>query len=316
MKSLIQTISQLIVENSEQKAFNSKEIALFKFLNKNKGSLQTKADYKKFITRFLNILGMPREDALYYYYLYSSNYMPDGNYEDLKKGQERRPGEGGKPTKTSNIKMSDFARNTLPFRGSNVEGFWERDPKGEPQYVITSYNWYPIYIFKDNKWFKVSDSYSSSTGKQIGQTRIHNYSAILTPKEISALRKGQELSVINMEKQENLVAGLKKLLMGRQYQFATIYLPPSQNNPNGKYRIKFTLNFVDKIGDDTVIDIDIIEITLMDYLGQVISRYTPEEITDEFKTNITKGLGYWLNEKLDSSLLGVSNLVIKPDFKV
>jgi hypothetical protein len=36
----------------------------------------------------------------------------------------------------------------------------------------------------------------------------------------------------------------------------------------------------------------------------------------EFKTNITKGLGYWLNGKLDSSLLGVSNLVIKPDFKV
>jgi hypothetical protein len=316
MKSLIQTISQLIVENSVQRAFNSKEIALFKILNKNKGSLQTKADYKKLISRFLNLLGMPQEDALYYYYLYSSNYMPEGNYEDLEKGQERRPGEGEKQTRTSNIKMSDFARNTIPFRGSNVEGFWERDPKGEPQYVITSYNWYPIYIFKDNKWFKVSDSYSPSTGKQIGQTRIRNYSAILTPKEISALRKGQELSVINMEKQENLAAGLKKLLMGRQYQFATIYLAASQNNPRGNYRIKFTLNFVDKIGDDTVIDIDIIEIALMDYRGQVITRYTPEEITDEFKTNITNGLGYWLNEKLDSSLRGVSNLVIKPDFKV
>jgi hypothetical protein len=56
MKSLIQTISQLIVENSEQKAFNSKEIALFKFLNKNKGSLQTKADYKKFITIYIQFL--------------------------------------------------------------------------------------------------------------------------------------------------------------------------------------------------------------------------------------------------------------------
>lgn len=97
---------------------------------------------------------------------------------------------------------------------------------GEPQYVITSYNWYPIYIFKEGKWYIVSESYSSSTGKQIGQTRIYKNTTYMTAKEMAELRRGKDVSEIFKGKQENLTSELKKLLMGRQYQFATVYIAP------------------------------------------------------------------------------------------
>jgi hypothetical protein len=104
--------------------------------------------------------------------------------------------------------------------------------------------------------------------------------------------------------------------MGRQYQFATIYLPESQNVPRGEYRIKFTLNFIDKIGNDTIIDVDIIEIALMDYQGHVITRYSSNMLTDDIKESIKNSFVGWLDRKLDLSLRGVANLKIDTEFKI
>jgi hypothetical protein len=308
-----------LYENTKERAFSSWEISLFKSLNRNKEKLGTKKDYQSFISRYLEASGMDPREALYYYYVYSSNYRPDGQYDEIKKGEQKIPAFDNKAKRTSNIKMGEFAQNKIPFKGNNVEGFWEKDLYGEPQYVITSYNWYPIYIFKEGKWYMVSESYSSSTGKQMGQTRIYKNNTYMTAKEMAELRKGKDVSEIFKGKQENLTLELKKLLMGRQYQFATVYIDsPAQveNLPRGDYRIKFSLNFIDKIGDDTVIDIDILEVALKNYQGQIVNRYSSNMLNDDIKQSIEKSLISWLEEKLDRSIRGVGNFKIDTEFKI
>jgi hypothetical protein len=308
-----------LYENTKERAFSSWEISLFKSLNRNKEKLGTKKDYQSFISRYLEASGMDPREALYYYYVYSSNYRPDGQYDEIKKGEQKIPAFDDKAKRTSNVRMGEFAQNKIPFKGNNVEGFWEKDLYGEPQYVITSYNWYPIYIFKEGKWYMVSESYSPSTGKQMGQTRIYKNNTYMTAKEMAELRKGKDVSEIFKGKQENLTSELKKLLMGRQYQFATVYITPAaqvENLPRGDYRIKFSLNFIDKIGDDTVIDIDILEVALKNYQGQIVNRYSSNMLNDDIKQSIEKSLISWLEEKLDRSIRGVGNFKIDTEFKI
>ena len=38
-------------------------------------------------------------------------------------------------------------------------------------YVVSSYNWYPIFVYKDGQWFENKDKYSVSTSKQTSQLR-------------------------------------------------------------------------------------------------------------------------------------------------
>ena len=308
-----------LYETTNERAFSSWEISLFKLLNRNKDKLETKKDYQSFISRYLEVSGMDPREALYYYYVYSSNYRPDSQYQEIKKGEQKIPAFEDKAKRTSNIRMSEFAQNKIPFKGNNVEGFWEKDLYGEPQYVITSYNWYPIYIFKEGKWYIVSESYSSSTGKQIGQTRIYKNTTYMTAKEMAELRRGKDVSEIFKGKQENLTSELKKLLMGRQYQFATVYITPpdiEENFPRGEYKIKFSLNFIDKIGDDTVIDIDILEVALKDSQGRIVNRYSSNMLNDRIKQLIEKSLISWLERKLDLSIRDVANFKIDTEFKI
>jgi len=107
--------------------------------------------------------------------------------------------------------------------------------------------------------------------------------------------------------------------MGRQYQFATVYITPAaqvENLPRGEYRIKFSLNFIDKIGNDTVIDIDILEVALKDSQGQIVNRYSSNMLNDDIKQLIEKSLISWLEEKLDRSIRGVGNFKIDTEFKI
>ena len=37
-------------------------------------------------------------------------------------------------------------------------------------YVVISYRWYPVYLFKQDKWYRTSNTYSSSTSRQMGNS--------------------------------------------------------------------------------------------------------------------------------------------------
>ena len=80
-----------LYETTNERAFSSWEISLFKLLNRNKDKLETKKDYQSFISRYLEVTGMDPREALYYYYVYSSNYRPDSQYQEIKKGEQKSP---------------------------------------------------------------------------------------------------------------------------------------------------------------------------------------------------------------------------------
>lgn len=187
-------LRSLIYEDVNEKAFTTHEVFIFKFLHKKKDSLQTKDDYIKVLQPILRVAGLPMEDALYYYTMFLLNMRADGKYEETTVDQVK-DFSGEKAKKTPNYKMSDFAKMKMPFEGSNVRGFWEKDLNGERQYVITSYNWYPIYIYKNRKWYEVSKRYSRSTGRQMDQTRLGR-AYPLTPMEMNQLRNGNSIEDI------------------------------------------------------------------------------------------------------------------------
>lgn len=304
----------VILENENERAFSKWEIILFKLLDKNKEKLKTKSDYQNFISRILEVSGMSPKEALYYYYVYSINYRPDGKYEDIKKGEQKIPGEGIKPATTSNYNMRNFAENKIPFRGNNVEGFWERDSKGEPQYVITSYDWYPIFIFKDSKWYKVSESYSMSTAKQMGQTGIYRGTNYLSPRAMKELRTGRDIEDIRDEQKKLVSSEISKILMEKPYNFITVYL--HQTPTSGSHRIKFATNFVDQQDEKFVIDLDVLEVALLDGRGSIITRLSDDMVDDNLKKQIKFALNGALIGKLDTGIKDAADFDLNVDFKL
>ena len=159
MKSL--RLNSNLLKEASERAFSTDEIKIFNLLNREKENLKTKEEITQYLKKVLGYLGYDKDGAMYYYYLYSLNYRPEGRYEEIKKGEEKSLSDI-KAGKIANYTMSSFAKGKIPFKGNNVEGFWETDPKGVKQFVITSYGWYPIYIFKDRIWYQVSESYSKN----------------------------------------------------------------------------------------------------------------------------------------------------------
>jgi hypothetical protein len=62
----------------------------------------------------------------------------------------------------------------VPFKGSNTHSQYENRTD-----VVYSYNWYPIFAFKDGQWFENDSRYSISTAKQMSQLRPREQGEIL-----------------------------------------------------------------------------------------------------------------------------------------
>jgi hypothetical protein len=142
---------------------------LFKLLDEEKKKNRTRASLLEVIKNFVPYLGIPKGYEQYILELYVLNFKKDGDYSNLTKDNFIDPRkQKGKTISNTKAKLYTIAQ--LPFRGSNLEGFWDKDFNGVPYYKVSSYEWYPIYIFKDDKWYEVTKSYSSSTGKQMNNS--------------------------------------------------------------------------------------------------------------------------------------------------
>ena len=276
-----------IRENSRERAFSNEEIKMFKILNREKENLGTKEDFISFIKTMLRAIGFDQDDAPRLYYLFSANYRPDGKYEDIMMGDEKSL-LGLRPERTPNFKASIFAKSKIPFKGSNLEGFWEKDPSGKLQYIITSYNWYPIYIYKNNKWYRVTESYSKSTSKQMSNTRIWGDKIVdLTANQMNQLRRGVKEEEINEDKFEQLYQSLKSY-EGRNYNFISteLYNLVQEGYPSSRVRFKFRVNNLDK-NDKVNLGVDMLEIAFKDRNGQIITRVRPEN-TPNFESKMSE----------------------------
>ena len=67
---------------------------------------------------------------------------------------------------SSNQRANSPIANLKPFSGSNTSGEWRGDV-----YVVHSYDWYPLFIYKDRKWYENGGKFSLTTSKQVNQLR-------------------------------------------------------------------------------------------------------------------------------------------------
>ena len=215
MKELIKRILR---EEQETPVLTKKEILLFKYINDNKQKAGTKSEMIKFIQEMLRYFGMPLSEATMYYEIYTSNFRPDGDYENLTK-ENFKDYRLFKQRKVANNSAYEYATAKMPFKGSNVEGQWDVNNKHDWYYVIKSYGWYPVFLYINNQWYRTLETYSSSTRKQMSQVNPIKYDSNLksdvmsvTKGEMESLMDGRyNLERVNTDRVSNFVSRKDKV---------------------------------------------------------------------------------------------------------
>jgi hypothetical protein len=211
MKNLIKQILKEQLEGTGDKPLSEKEIRLFKYLNTHKKETKTQAALLDLVSTMMPMIGKNPNEARFYYEVYTANFRPDGDYENLDKNNFKDYREF-KQRKTPNNNAYVYTGSKIPFKGSNLEGTWNVNRKNEWYYVVTSYNWYPIYLFINNQWYRVSNNWSSSTSKHLSNANPNrkNYDSNLqqevtsvTPDEIKSIMDGKSLTDVKTNRVSN-----------------------------------------------------------------------------------------------------------------
>jgi hypothetical protein len=211
MKNLIKRILNEQLEGTGDKPLSEKEIRLFKYLNTHKKETKTQAALLDLVSTMMPMIGKNPNEARFYYEVYTANFRPDGDYENLDKNNFKDYREF-KQRKTPNNNAYVYTGSKIPFKGSNLEGTWNVNRNNEWYYVVTSYNWYPIYLFINNQWYRVSNNWSSSTSKHLSNANPNrkNYDSNLqqevtsvTPDEIKSIMDGKSLTDVKTNRVSN-----------------------------------------------------------------------------------------------------------------
>jgi hypothetical protein len=185
MKELIRRI----LREEQEGPLTKKEIMLFKYIDKNKRETKTKPDFLKFLKSFLPVLGLSPNQANFYYEVYTANFRPEGDYENLTK-ENFKDYRLFKQRKVTNNTAYEYASARMPFKGSNVEGEWNVNNNNEWYYVVKSYGWYPIFLYINDQWYRTLDTYSSSTRKQMSQINPVKFDSNLNA-DVMSVTKGE-----------------------------------------------------------------------------------------------------------------------------
>jgi len=211
MKNLIKRILNEQLEGTGDKPLSEKEIRLFKYLNTHKKETKTQAALLDLVSTMMPMIGKNPNEARFYYEVYTANFRPDGDYENLDKNNFKDYREF-KQRKTPNNNAYVYTGSKIPFKGSNLEGTWNVNRNNEWYYVVTSYNWYPIYLFINNQWYRVSNNWSSSTSKHLSfsdpnrknyDTNLENTVISVTPDEIKSIMDGKSLTDVKTNRVNN-----------------------------------------------------------------------------------------------------------------
>lgn len=215
MKELIRRI---LKEEQEAPVLNKKEILLFKYINDNKQNAGTKNEMVKFIQEMLRYFGIPINEATMYYEIYTANFRPDGDYENLTK-ENFKDYRQFKQRKVTNNTAYEYATAKMPFKGSNIEGQWNVNNNNDWYYEIKSYGYYPVFLFINDQWYRTLDTYSSSTRKQMSQVNPVKYDSNLKSDVVSVTKGEMErlidgrynLERVNTDRVSNFVSGKDKV---------------------------------------------------------------------------------------------------------
>ena len=272
---------------------------LFKLLDEEKKKNRTRASLLEAIKSFIPYLGIPEEYSQYILELYVLNFRKDGDYSNLTKENFVDPRKQ-KGKVVSNTKAKQYTIAQLPFRGSELEGFWTTDPNGVPYYKVSSYGWYPIYIFKDDKWYEVTQNYSSSTSRQMTNANPVSWSSdnfdnlyTLTPEEMKLIERGYSHEAVMKNKLDKLKTIEPDLTKRKKTAKTQGYhgQDPELRVPNTN--IKFKVKSIDVEGDNAIVNIDVYDVvnredgrqvdTPQNYLRGEIPNLNQTKVEDAIK---------------------------------
>jgi hypothetical protein len=265
MKDLIRRI---LKEEQSEPVLNKREISLFKFINDNKRTAGTQKELIKLIKDMLGFYSMPENEARMYYEIYTANFRPDGDYENLTK-ENFKDFREFKQRKVTNNTAYEYAAAKMPFKGSNVEGNWGTNNKNEWYYVIKSYGWYPIFLFIKNQWYRTLDTYSSATRKHMSHSNPVRYNSGLhanvidvSQYEIERLMDGtyslndvETKRVDNFVRNKDSVTNQSKLISGGWFENAhrVNYMIKDVEDVNGKIKLYIKILKAGKMVDRKMI---------------------------------------------------------------
>lgn len=307
MKNLIRRI---LLEQENQNPLTNSEIMLFKFINGKKKDVKKKSELISLISDTLKYMGLDKNLAMYYYNLYTLNFRENGDYENLTKGDFKGV-ENIKSKRISNTSAGDYTTAKMPFKGSNLEGYWGKDPNGKSYYVVESYGWYPIFLFKDGIWFENLKSYSSSTGRQMRHANPIEWNSdlrqnvyLITNDDMKKLMRGETLEKIMKDKSENLLSKKSSILVNR-----ALYVKgynPMDNHGYSVFKVKYKMIDIRKTENGAVIDVLIYDAgpeigrTMGPTQGGYLrgeNRLNKQIVEDLVKRKISSNLGEYIGNK-------------------
>jgi hypothetical protein len=297
--------------NEEYEIASDKVIVrLFKLFNEYKKTAKTKKELLNIIMEYLPMFGIPKVYAIYMLELYLLNYREDGDYSGLNKNNFIDPrNKSGK--KTANYQAGDYTKAQLPFQGSNLEGRWTKDRNGVKYYVVKSYGWYPVYIYKEGKWYENFDRYSSSTSKQMYRSQPYTYNNdidtkvyLMSRNEMNMLESGYSHEDVMKKKKESFRDVNPSPRVSTRKVGTWIGQVPNLN-------IKFKISSVDETEDKNIVNVDIIDViktqqgkqipTPENYLKGEIPNVTPELVEKEVERKLRQNFREYLGPKLGNT---------------
>jgi hypothetical protein len=285
----MKSVNKMLVENIHEQV-KPIVVKLFKFINEIKKTVDTEEKLGDEIKNLLKYFNIPEKYYFYILKLYLLNYREDGNYSGLTKDNFIDP-RYSKLDRTANSKSRLYTSTQLPFKGSNLRGFWKKDNKGEEYYVVQSYNWYPMFIYKYGNWHININApkYSVSTSKQYSQSlpqqifdsegMIYN----LTYEEMRKLEYGIGYEDIMNSKLEKLDNEANEFI-GKKHKL-------SGNSPTEiPFWVKYTIDSIDKKDNKRIINVTINDVlkrsnitilpTPENYLKGELGDITPEYVEE------------------------------------
>ena len=258
---------------------------MFKFLNEEKKKHKTREALLNKIRDFMLYMSIPKGFERFILELYLLNYREDGDYSELSKNNfidpRQQPGK-----KVANTNSSYYTTAKLPFQGSNLRAYWRDDIHGKPMYIVTSYGWYPIYLFKDNKWYVNRDTYSISTAKQISNARPDMFEGKITrvsQAEMDLIIRGKGQEDLMKQKLQTLKKDESKLISRVMRSYRVVI-----NNSN--YIIKYKIKSINTDGTSPIVDVDIYDVvnanaihelpTSTNYVLGELDGVTPKKVED------------------------------------
>lgn len=157
-----QKIQKLLRESLNNDGMTDTEWKLFKVLKMQNFNPD---DMRKITVYLTQNVGLDPYSAysMFLLYKYNLNYNGSGTINRVDPKQ--------RTVRTSNKEARYYVESLIPFKASNTSGSYQRNGN----YVVWSYDWYPIFVYDGDNWYENSSKYSVTTSKQTSQLRPYRF---------------------------------------------------------------------------------------------------------------------------------------------